>query len=62
MTLGAMSDTVALVKHRCPAVKIMVGGAVLTEDYAKSIGADFYAPDALSAVRWAEGELCNASR
>ena len=52
-TLGAMADTVALIKREMPLVKIMVGGAVLTESYAKSIGADFCAPDALSAVRWA---------
>lgn len=51
-TLSAMKDTVALVKEKYPLVKIMVGGAVLTEAYAKEIGADFYAPDALSAVRW----------
>jgi 5-methyltetrahydrofolate--homocysteine methyltransferase len=31
-----------------------VGGAVLTEDYARSIGADKYAKDAMEAVRYAE--------
>ena len=56
-TLGAMEDSVALVKRECPDVKIMVGGAVLTESYAKSIGADFYATDALCAVKYA-GSLC----
>ena len=30
----------------------MVGGAVLTADYADEIGTDFYAQDAMSAVRW----------
>ena len=33
--------------------KIMVGGAVLTEDYAKSIGADFYSKDAMGSVHYA---------
>ena len=35
-------------------VKNMVGGAVLTADYAKEIGADHYAKDAMEAVRYAE--------
>lgn len=30
--------------------RIVVGGAVLTQDYADSIGADHYAPNAVSAV------------
>jgi 5-methyltetrahydrofolate--homocysteine methyltransferase len=34
--------------------KIMVGGAVLTEKYAESIGADAYGKDAMEAVRYAE--------
>ena len=51
-TLDAMAETVALVKSKNPDTKIIVGGAVLTEAYAKHIGADFYAPDALSAVRY----------
>ena len=42
-------------------MKIMVGGAVLTEEYAKKIGADAYGKDAMAAVRFAENvyaELC----
>ena len=35
-------------------VKIVVGGAPITEEFAKSIGADGYAPDAGSATRWAK--------
>lgn len=53
-TLPAMEDTVKLLKSRLPGVKIMVGGAVLTEEYAMSIGADFYGKDAMEAVRFAE--------
>lgn len=54
-TLPAMAETVALVKKELPRVKILVGGAVLTGTYAERIGADFYAPDAISAVRYADG-------
>ena len=53
-TLPAMERTVALVKRELPHVRIMVGGAVLTGTYARKIGADFYAPDAISAVRYVE--------
>ena len=54
-TVGAMRDTVALIKEKLPEVKVIVGGAVLTERYSKEIGADFYAEDAMAAVRWVEG-------
>ncbi|MBS7279553.1 MAG: corrinoid protein [Candidatus Freyarchaeota archaeon] len=41
-------------------VKIIVGGAPLTDEYAKKIGADAYAPDAVAGVnickKWAEGK------
>jgi len=35
-------------------VKIIIGGAAATEEFAKSIGADGYAPDAISAAKWAK--------
>jgi 5-methyltetrahydrofolate--homocysteine methyltransferase len=50
-TLGAMEETVQLLKKEAPAVKIMVGGAVLTASYAEKIGADLYAKDAMEAVK-----------
>ncbi len=53
-TLPAMEETVRLVKERCPNTKIMVGGAVLTAEYAKRIGADFYGKDAMEAVKIAK--------
>lgn len=53
-TLPAMEETVALIKKELPRVKIIVGGAVLTGTYAKKIGADFYAPDAISAIKYAD--------
>ena len=49
-----MEETISLLHEKAPSVKIMVGGAVLTEDYAATIGADFYGADAMSAVRYAE--------
>ena len=56
-TVAAMAETIALLRERVPGVKIMVGGAVLTEDYAREMGADFYAPDAMASVRYAK-EVC----
>ncbi|MBQ9069960.1 MAG: homocysteine S-methyltransferase family protein [Clostridia bacterium] len=53
-TVPAMEETVKLLKERHPTVKVMVGGAVLNEEYARKIGADAYAKDAMSAVRYAE--------
>lgn len=49
-TVPAMEETIALLKKNAPATKIMVGGAVLTEDFAQRIGADFYAADGIGAV------------
>ena len=45
-TLGAMEKTIRLLRENNVDCKIMVGGAVLTPDYAKRIGADYYAKDA----------------
>ncbi len=49
-TLPSMEKTIALLRERCPWCKTVVGGAVLTADYAKQIGADFYARDAKETV------------
>ena len=53
-TVGAMEDTIKLIHNELPECKVIVGGAVLTEDYAKQIGADAYAADAMETVRYAE--------
>lgn len=53
-TVEAMRDTIALIKKECPEVRTMVGGAVLTSEYADMIGADYYGKDAMAAVRIAE--------
>jgi 5-methyltetrahydrofolate--homocysteine methyltransferase len=52
-TMVRMEDTLHLLKERGLPIKVMVGGAVLTLAYAKSIGADGYAADAVEAVRLA---------
>ncbi len=49
-TLKAMEDTIALLKENNVNCKTVVGGAVLTADYAMKIGADFYAKDAKESV------------
>ncbi|MBQ1283482.1 MAG: cobalamin-dependent protein, partial [Clostridia bacterium] len=56
-TVPAMEETVKLIKEKAPYCKTVVGGAVLTEDYARKIGADKYAKDAMETVRYAE-EIC----
>lgn len=45
-TLGSMENTIKALHEAKLPCKVMVGGAVLTESYAKKIGADFYAKDA----------------
>lgn len=52
-TVVHMKDTIQLLRQALPACKIMVGGAVLTQEYADSIGADFYGKDAMASVRYA---------
>ena len=53
-TVPAMADAIKLLREKAPLCRIMVGGAVLTAEYADMIGADRYAKDAMEAVRYAE--------
>lgn len=53
-TVPAMEETIKLLRVRAPWCKIVVGGAVLTQDYADRIGADKYAADAMETVRYAD--------
>ncbi len=55
-TVPAMRETIAQLRRELPQVKIMVGGAVLTEELAHELGADAYAADAMGSVRIA-GEI-----
>ena len=58
-TLPSMEQTVKLIKKKAPWCKTVVGGAVLTKEYAESIGADKYSSDAMETVRYAEKVLNN---
>jgi len=53
-TLGSMEETIEALKEAAPDCKVMVGGAVLTEDYARQIGADYYCKDAMKSVEAAQ--------
>ena len=53
-TVPAMEESVKLLHENLPNCKVMVGGAVLTQDYADKMGADFYAKDAMGAVKSAK--------
>lgn len=52
-TVPAMEETIKLLREKAPDAKVAVGGAVLTQEYADSIGADFYGKDAMATVRYA---------
>lgn len=56
-TLGSMEDTIKALREAGLPCKVMVGGAVLTESYAKQIGADFYAKDAKQSADIAKAVL-----
>ena len=53
-TVGAMAETIRQLKAAGLACKTVVGGAVVTQEFADEIGADFYAKDAMRTVRVAE--------
>ena len=53
-TVVNMEETIKQLRKAKPDCKIMVGGAVLTKDYADDIGADFYGKDAMATVTYAE--------
>ena len=53
-TVPAMEETIRQLREKAPWCRIVVGGAVLTRDYAAAIGADHYAKDAMETVRYAE--------
>ncbi|WP_130871078.1 homocysteine S-methyltransferase family protein [Intestinimonas massiliensis (ex Afouda et al. 2020)] len=53
-TVVNMEATIALLRQQAPQVQVAVGGAVLTAEYAKRIGADCYARDAMATVHFAQ--------
>ena len=54
-TMGEMKNVVELFKAEGlrDKVKIMVGGAPVTQEFCEQVGADVYTPDAASAATWA---------
>ena len=53
-TVVSMEETIKLLKDEVPSCKVMVGGAVLNQEYADMIAADFYAKDAIQGVYYAQ--------
>jgi len=49
-TMPGMEKTIKALKDAGVSVKVMIGGAPVTQDYADKVGADGYAADAASAV------------
>lgn len=60
-TMQEMKRVVDYVREKKISAKIMIGGAVITEDYAKEIGADGYSKDAAEAVRVAKQLLAQTA-
>ncbi len=56
-TVSSMQETIKLLRAECPGTKVVVSGAVLTQEYADMMGADHYAKDAMGTVRYAEAVL-----
>ena len=53
-TVVSMEETIRQLRAAKPDCKVMVGGAVMTQEYADRIGADFYGKDAMASVRYAD--------
>ena len=53
-TVAGMEETIRLLRERKPDTKVVVGGAVMTREYAEAIGADHYAREAMDTVRYAD--------
>ena len=53
-TVPSMEETIVQLREKAPWVKVMVGGAVLTQEYADTMGADQYCRDAMASVNYAE--------
>lgn len=59
-TVVSMEETIKLLRKKKPDCKVMVGGAVLNQEYADMIGADFYGKDAMQSVYYARRILKTA--
>ncbi len=58
-TMKTMAATVARLRESAPDVYVLVGGASVSDAFARSIGAHGFAPDAVSTVRLVESLLGN---
>lgn len=56
-TVPSMEETIRQLRIAAPDCKVMVGGAVMTQEYADQIGADSYSADAMGAVHYAQEVL-----
>lgn len=56
-TVPSMEETIRQLRIAAPDCKVMVGGAVMTQEYADQIGADSYSADAMGAVHYAQQVL-----
>ncbi len=59
-TVPSMEETICRLREQVPGTLVMVGGAVLTPDYARTIGADAYCRDAMASVNYAESVFVGA--
>ena len=53
-TVVSMEETIRQLREKAPECRVMVGGAVLNQEYADMIGADFYGKDAMQSVHYAQ--------
>ena len=53
-TVVSMEETIKLLREKKPDTKVVVGGAVMTQEYADQIGADAYSKDAMQTVRYCD--------
>ena len=53
-TVVSMEETIKLLRVKKPDTKVVVGGAVMTQEYADQIGADAYSKDAMQTVRYCD--------
>ena len=49
-----LEEAIRLIRIKKPDAKVVVGGAVMTQEYADAIGADFYGKEAMDTVRYAD--------
>ena len=53
-TVVSMEETIRRLRAEKPGTLVVVGGAVMTQEYADEIGADCYAKEAMDTVRYAD--------